>query len=162
MNVAQFKDELKKVYAKYFEGSAITINNKSGLFRSITISCYLIKDQSEAINQITQNDMFRIRFNITQTGDEFQRDEYLKRDDMILPGVLRIEKWSNDYTIKPQSKYLVYSSKDVYFRQTQGNAQKIIDTFEKFIQKLNKQLHDDIKNDLIHDNHIELLKLRLK
>jgi hypothetical protein len=108
------------------------------------------------------NDMFRIAFHIKHNEHEFEKENYNLKDEMILPDDLSLEKWSNSYTIKPQSKYLAYSSKDVSFRKTKGNAQKIIATLDKFFSKLSLQLHDDIKNDLIHKHHIDLLKLRLK
>ena len=161
MNVAQFKDELKKVYAKYFNGSALRIESTHGIYRNIVIQCFLIKDSTEAINRIAMNDMFRISFSITHNGNEFSRDEYIKNNEMTLPEDLRMEKYANSYFIKPESHYYAYSQKSIAYRQTQGNARKIIDTFEKFIQKLSKQLHDDLENGLIHDNHIELLKKRL-
>ena len=161
MNVAQFKDELKRVYAKYFEGSALRIESTHGIYRNIVIQCFLIKDSTEAINRIAMNDMFRISFSITHNGNEFSRDEYIKNNEMLLPEDLRMEKYDNSYFIKPESHYHAYSQKSISFRQAQGNARKIIDTFEKFIQKLSKQLHDDLENGLIHDNHVELLKKRL-
>lgn len=162
MNVSQFRDELKHVYSKYFDGSLLTVETTHGIFRNIVVSCYLMKDRSEAINSISQNDMFSIWFSITNNGNEFERLEYLKGDEMELPSTLTLESWSKYYTTKPVNPYCVYGSQTVAFRKTTGDAKHILKAFDKFFERLNTQLHYDIKTSMIHDNHIELLTRRLK
>ncbi len=165
MLLSEFKNELKAIYSNFFDGSAITVNfYKSSIFKSVIIKAYLIKDQTEAINNITLNDMFRISFQITKNDiqKEFNKNDLTDNNDLMLTNDLVIECWDKYYTIKPDNKYMAYSSKSVSFRKTSGSPQKILKTLENFFQKLHNQLHDDLKKDLIHNNHIELLKLRLK
>lgn len=162
MNVSQFREEAKQVYAKYFDGSRLIVESTHGIFRNIVVSCYLVKDQSEAINGISQNDMFSIRFSITNNGNEFDREEYKKGEEMELTDTLTLESWAKEYTTKPVGPYCVYGSQDVVFRKTTGNAQHILKTLDKFFQRLNTQLHFDIQTGMIHKNHIELLTRRLK
>jgi hypothetical protein len=167
MKISVFREEVKKIYAKYFDGSLITINyDKFSIYKNVTIHAYLVKDRSEAINGIAQNDLFTIIFSLTKSGSTTDQKEFNKNDliddELILSNDLMLEKYSSYYTIKPQNKYLCYSSKSVAFRKSTGNAQKILETLNSYFQRLSQQLHDDIKNDLIHDNHIELLRKRLK
>ena len=58
--------------------------------------------------------------------------------------------------------YLVYEGKKVAFRKTQGNEDKIITTFKKYVENLHNALVEDLKQGNIHENHLELVKEKLK
>lgn len=133
--------EFESVYKKYFKDSTITFKTGYlGNTSTIFISCYLAENESELINGYKENDMFHISFELKDNGNDY-----------VLINL------SKCYFIKPLVSYLAYSSVDIPFRKTNGNKEKIIKGFEKFIIKLKEQLQLDIKNNLIHDNFIELL-----
>ena len=79
------------------------------------VQLYLAKTEEEEINGYFCNDMFSILFKITKTAE----NNYI------------IENENSRYIVKPTNKYLVYESKKVAFRKTQGNEEKIITTFRK-------------------------------
>ena len=72
-----------------------------------------------------------------------------------------MENEHSRYLVKPTNKYNYYESKKVAFRKTQGNADKIITTFKKYVENLHKALVEDLKQGNIHENHITLLKQKL-
>ena len=161
MKLSDFRNEVKNSYAKYFDGSYIGIRfDPHSIYKNVKIGCYLVKDENEAINHITSNDMFRISFSLTKSSGEFDKSDIVD-ENLILSDDLILEKWDFSYTVKPDNKYMVYGSKGITFRKVKGTPEKMIETLDKYFKKLNEQLHDDIKNDLIHNHHIELLKKRL-
>ena len=72
-----------------------------------------------------------------------------------------IENEHSRYNVKPTNKYLVYENKKVAFRKTQGNEEKIITTFKKYVEKLHNALVEDLEQGNIHENYIELLKKKI-
>ena len=106
---------------------------------------YLAQDKSEEINGYFENDMFDIIFKITKTAE----NNYI------------MENNQNRYLVKPTNKYLVYESKKVAFRKTQGNEDKIITTFKKYVENLHNALVEDLKQGNIHENHITLLTQKI-
>ena len=133
--------EFESVYKKYFKDSTITFKTGYlGNTSTIFISCYLAENESELINGYKENDMFHISFELKDNGNDY-----------VLINL------SKCYFIKPLMSYLAYSSVDIPFRKINGNKEKIIKGFEKFIIKLKEQLQLDIQNNLIHDNFTELL-----
>ena len=72
-----------------------------------------------------------------------------------------IENENSSYFVKPTNKYLVYESKKVAFRKTQGNEDKIITTFKKYVENLHNALVEDLKQGNIHENHITLLEKKI-
>lgn len=146
---SNFSNELTKklesVYKKYFKESTITFNSGYlGDTSTIFVNCYLAENESELINGYKENDMFNISFILKENN-----------------GLYTLENLSKSYLINPQSEFLVYSRKSLPFRKANGNEQKIADSFEKFVVRLKEQLQADIKEGLIHENHITLLKQKL-
>lgn len=146
---SNFSNELTKklesVYKKYFKDSTITF--KSGIlgnFNTIFIDCYLAKDETELINGYKENDMFHISFELKDNGNDYT-----------------LINLSKCYFIKPLIDYLAYSRVEIPFRKVNGNEQKIINSFEKFVVRLKEQLQADLQADLIHDNFIKLLKKKI-
>ena len=72
-----------------------------------------------------------------------------------------MENKQNRYLTKPTNKYLVYESKKVAFRKTQGNEEKIITTFKKYVENLHNALVEDLEQGNIHENHITLLTQKI-
>ena len=140
------ENKLTKVYNEFFKDSkiAITKNSFSG-DNVLWVQLYLAKTEEEEINKYFDNDMFDIIFKITKTAE----DNYI------------IENVKNRYLVKPTNKYLVYESKKVAFRKTQGNEEKIITTFKKYVENLHKALLEDLEQGNIHKNHITLLTQKI-
>ena len=72
-----------------------------------------------------------------------------------------IENKHSRYNVKPTNKYLVYENKKVAFRKTQGNEEKIITTFKKYVGKLHNALVEDLEQCNIHENYITLLTQKI-
>ena len=140
------ENKLTKVYEEIFKNSkiAITKNSFSG-DNVLWVQLYLAKTEEEEINRYFDNDMFDIIFKITKTAE----NNYI------------IENENSRYLVKPTNKYLVYESKKVAFRKTQGNEDKIITTFRKYVENLHNALVEDLKQGNIHENHITLLKQKI-
>ena len=140
------ENKLTEVYEEIFKNSkiAITKNSFSG-DNVLWVQLYLAQNKQEEINGYFENDMFDIIFKITKTAE----NNYT------------IENRQNRYLVKPTNKYLVYEGKKVAFRKTQGNEDKIITTFKKYVENLHNALVEDLKQGNIHENHITLLKQKL-
>lgn len=140
------ESRLMEIYEENFKDSkiAITKNSFSG-DNVLWVQLFLAQNEQEEINGYFDNDMFGIIFKITKTAE----NNYI------------MENKQNRYLIKPTNKYLVYESKKVAFRKTQGNEDKIITTFKKYVENLHNALVEDLKQGNIHENHITLLKQKL-
>lgn len=140
------ESRLMEIYEGIFKDSkiAITKNSFSG-DNVLWVQLFLAQNEQEEINGYFDNDMFSILFKITKTAE----NNYI------------MENKHNRYLVKPTNKYLVYESKKVAFRKTQGNEDKIITTFKKYVENLHKALVEDLKQGNIHENHIALLKQKI-
>lgn len=140
------ESKLELAYKEVFKNSKIAImkNSFSG-DNVLWVQLYLAQNEQEEINGYFENDMFDIIFKITKTAE----------NNYIMGNV------HNRYFVKPTNKYLVYESKKVAFRKTQGNEDKIITTFKKYVENLHKALVEDLKQGNIHENHITLLEKKL-
>ena len=141
------ENKLTEIYEGIFKNSkiAITKNSFSG-DNVLWIQLYLAQNKQEEINGYFENDMFDIIFKITKTAE----NNYI------------MENRQNRYSIKPTNKYLVYEGKKVAFRKTQGNEDKIITAFKKYVGNLYNALVEDLKQGNIHENYLELVKEKLK
>ena len=141
------ENKLELVYKEVFKNSkiAITKNSFSG-DNVLWIQLYLAQNKQEEINGYFENDMFSILFKITKT----EENNYI------------MENKQNRYFVKPTNKYLVYEGKKVAFRKTQGNEDKIITAFKKYVGNLYNALVEDLKQGNIHENYLELVKEKLK
>ena len=140
------ENKLTEVYEEIFKNSKIKITKNSFSGDNILwVQLYLAQNEQEEINGYFENDMFDIIFKITKTAE----DNYI------------MENRQNRYLVKPTNKYLVYEGKKVAFRKTQGNEDKIITTFKKYVENLHNALVEDLKQGNIHENHITLLKQKI-
>ena len=140
------ENKLELVYKEFFKESKIRLSRSSFMNNVLFIQLYLAKDEKEEINGYFDNDMFSITFKITDNGQ----------------GNYTMEKLSSSYVIKPISEYMVYGRKQLPFRKTQGDEDKIIATFKKYVERLHEALLEDLEQDNIHENHVRLLKEKLK
>ena len=140
------ENKLTEVYEEIFKNSKIKITKNSFSGDNVLwVQLYLSQNEQEEINSYFENDMFDIIFKITKTAE----DNYI------------MENRQNRYLVKPTNKYLVYEGKKVAFRKTQGNEDKIITTFKKYVANLHNALVEDLKQGNIHENHITLLKQKI-
>ncbi len=140
------ENKLTEIYEGIFKNSKIKITKNSFSGDNVLwVQLFLAQNEQEEINGYFDNDMFNIIFKITKTAE----NNYI------------MENNQNRYLVKPTNKYLVYESKKVAFRKTQGNEDKIITTFKKYVENLHKALVEDLKQGNIHENHITLLKQKL-
>lgn len=140
------ENRLTQVYNEVFKDSKIAITKNSFSGNNVLwVQLYLVQNEQEEINGYFDNDMFGIIFKITKTAE----NNYI------------MENKQNRYLVKPTNNYLVYESKKVAFRKIQGNEDKIITTFKKYVENLHKALVEDLKQGNIHENHITLLKQKL-
>ena len=138
--------KLTKVYNDIFKNSKIEISKNSFSGNNVLwVKLYLAQNEDEEINGYFINDMFSILFKITKTAE----NNYI------------MENEQSRYLVKPTNKYLVYESKKVAFRKTQGNEDKIITTFKKYVENLHKALVEDLKQGNIHENYITLLTQKI-
>ena len=138
--------KLMQVYNDIFKNSKIEITKNSFSGDNVLwVKLYLAQNEDEEINGYFINDMFSILFKITKTAE----NNYI------------MENIQNRYLVKPTNKYLVYESKKVAFRKTQGNEDKIITTFKKYVENLHNALVEDLKQGNIHENHITLLTQKI-
>ena len=140
------ENKLTEVYEEIFKNSKIKITKNSFSGDNVLwVQLYLAQNEQEEINSYFENDMFDIIFKITKTAE----DNYI------------MENRQNRYLVKPTNKYLVYEGKKVAFRKTQGNEDKIITTFKKYVANLHNALVEYLKQGNIHENHITLLKQKI-
>jgi hypothetical protein len=140
------ENKLTEVYEEIFKNSKIKITKNSFSGDNVLwVQLYLAQNEQEEINGYFENDMFEIIFKITKTAE----NNYI------------MENRQNRYLVKPTNKYLVYEGKKVAFRKTQGNEDKIITTFKKYVENLHNALLEDLEQGNIHENHITLLKQKI-
>ena len=140
------ENKLTEVYEGIFKNSKIKITKNSFSGDNVLwVQLYLAQNEQEEINGYFDNDMFDIIFKITKTAE----NNYI------------MENIQNRYLVKPTNKYLVYEGKKVAFRKTQGNEDKIITTFKKYVENLHNALVEDLKQGNIHGNHITLLTQKI-
>ena len=165
MTFNEFKNEVKQSYAKYFDGSVCNVS-KTKLYKSVWIKPYLVASVDEAINKILMNDMFNVSLAIFELDEnnkskEFEKENFAN-DDLEMDKNYSLEWSDSSYTIKPDNKYMVYSSRQVKFRKVVGSLDKILKAVDSYFKRLHESLVNDIKDDRIHENHVELLKKRIK
>ncbi len=140
------ENKLTEVYEGIFKNSKIVITKNSFSGDNVLwVQLLLAQNEQEEINGYFCNDMFSILFKITKTAE----NNYI------------IENEHSRYLVKPTNKYLVYESKKVAFRKAQGNEDKIITTFKKYVENLHNALVEDLKQGNIHENHITLLTQKI-
>ena len=140
------ENKLTEVYEEIFKNSkiAITKNSFSG-DNVLWIRLYLAQNEQEEINGYFDNDMFSITLKIRENGE----NDYT------------MEKLNSSYLTKPTSEYMAYGRRQLAFRKTQGNEDKIITTFQKYVENLHKALLEDLEQGNIHENHITLLTQKI-
>lgn len=140
------ESKLELVYKEVFKNSKIVLSRSDLAKNVLWVQLYLAQDKSEEINGYFDNDMFSIIFKIRENGE----NDYT------------MEKLNSSYLTKPTSEYMAYGRRQLAFRKTQGDEDKIITTFKKYVGNLHKALLEDLEQGNIHENHLELVKEKIK
>lgn len=158
MTVEKFTNEIKEVYAKYLPNSAINSYFSAHIFPCISVKPFLIASKDEAHGSIIQNDLLHISFRITRPNTRAM-DDYTKETEITED--LSIECLYHSYLTKPTNPNMVYGSRKLKFRKTTGSPEKIIASLDRFFNQLLEALKDDVENNMITDDHIELVKQKI-
>lgn len=128
-------DQIKQIYNKYFKNSAIIVTQGVLCDNIYFIDCYLSQNEKECINGYFENDIFKIKFKITESDNSFM-----------------LENLTKCYMIKPKNEWLYCDYSKISFKRTIGNFEKIAKSFENFIIKLKNNIIEDYQNNNIHKN----------
>ena len=158
MKINEFNEAVKEKWNKHFPNSLCICNFENSLYHSISIKCLIAGDKSEFANGIMQNDMLHVSFSIDTDKGEF--DKEITANSELLPNLV-LTCWHRNYLTVPTDKFLCYSSKQLPFRKTKGDAEKILFTLDKFFAMVHNELQQDLIAGNIHKNHIELLTKKL-
>ena len=130
------KELIKQTYQKYFNESLINYWETEEDANYMWFKVYLGSGKNEWFNTYDVNDCFHIRFELRKgyNGYELIADE-------------------KSYFIKPiYHTYLAYDRREISFRKTQGDFNKIIQSLDKFFKKLHDQFKEDLDNNIITDD----------
>lgn len=158
MKLNELLTGIKEAYGKYFPESLCNVSYNDNLYSNIYIKCYIGKDKEEFANGIIQNDMLGISFSIDSNGKQLPKGLIA---DSEIPEILSLENKSKSFLTKAENQYMCYGRKDISFRKTKGEGEKIIKTLDKFFKKLHDELVAELEADNIHENHKELLTKKL-
>jgi hypothetical protein len=148
MKFKEFKEEVKKAYAKRFPNSLCEVYIFKCLGRSLCITCRFVENEKEVPFGIMGNDMFYASMSIN-LPDNFG-------DDDDLPENMVLEWQSSCIKAKPENKYLAYDAVNVSHRKTTGDAKKIIKALDKYFQRLYEATVKLFEEGKIHDNFADL------
>jgi hypothetical protein len=157
--IADFMNEIKAIYAKYFPNSSCAVSFKRTIGEyNIYISCYLAKNSSEVSNGIMGNDIFHVMFDIPLTRNETSKED-------AMPENIELVAYHNTIRVKPENSYMFCSSLKVPFRKTKGTPDKVLKAFDKFVQRLYNTLKEQYDNNNLLDtkanNDMGLAKSKL-
>lgn len=158
MKINELCLELEKTYYKYFPESKIVCGFDDSLYRCIDIKCFLAENKDEVAHGYWLNDIFNIYFMIDNDGEEIDKKINI---DSEIDFSLEVECKRKSITIKPENNYMAYGSKQLKFRKTKGDGNKIINCFDKFCSQLKSELQLLLDSELIHDSHVEIVKSKL-
>jgi len=153
MKFAEFKEEVKKAYAKRFPNSLCEVYIFKCLGRSLCITCRLAENEKEVPFGIMGNDMFCASMSIN-LPDNFG-------DDDDLPENMILEWQSSCIKAKPES-LLAYDAEKVSYRKTAGDSKKIIKALDKYFQRLYDTTKKLVEEDRVHPNYAELVSRKVR
>lgn len=153
MKFVEFKEEIRKSYAKRFPNSLCEVYIFKCLGRSLCITCRFVENEKEVPFGIMGNDMFCASMSIN-LPDNFG-------DDDDLPENMVLEWQSSCIKAKPES-WLAYDAEKVSYRKTTGDSKKIIKALDKYFQRLYDTTKKLVEEDRIHPNYTELVSRKVR
>jgi hypothetical protein len=154
MKYSEFAEKLTEIYNGKFTESKLYIKPWNQFGKSISIVPSLAGNIDECINRIAGNDMFHIKFDI-----ELPENFNFESDD--LPENMVLKNLANSYLIIPENKYLCYGRRKISYRKTTGTAEKLLEAFGKFTDKLYQSIIDDRAAGNIHENYIDIVNRKI-
>lgn len=154
MKYKEFENEIKAVYAAKFPKSLCTCTPIKGFDRRtpgyVIIKCFLGAGVDEFPHRISENDAISVMFNI-----DLSRGWTLESD---MPDTMTLEAIKNAVKHKPpeDKSYYYCDYTRVSFRKSTGNAEKIIKAFERFVDRLHKEISAQYANDNLLPGDMEL------
>jgi hypothetical protein len=161
MIIKEFTEQIKQNWRKQFPESKIFIDFLAEAYPNIYIRCYIAKDNAETFNKIMENDMLNIKFFVYKDDDGNSAELTAKTKNNEIDKKIVLEVVGKSYSIKPKNKFFVYGHINLPFRKTRNTPEKIIAKLDKYFAMIKKDLEESLANDLIHENHKELLKSKL-
>ena len=153
MKFKEFKEEVKKAYAKWFPNSLCEVYIFKCLGRSLCITCRFVENEKKVPFGIMGNDMFCASMSIN-LPDNFG-------DDDDLPESMVLEWQSSCIKAKPES-WLAYDAEKVSYRKTTGDSKKIIKALDNDFQRLYDTTKKLVEEDRIHPNYAELVSRKVR
>ena len=153
MKFAEFKEEVKKAYAKRFPNSLCEVYIFKCLGRSLCITCRFAENEKEVPFGIMGNDMFCASMSIN-LPDNFGDNDDLP-ENMIL-------EWQSSYIKAKPESWLAYDAEKVSYRKTAGDSKKIIKALDKYFQRLYDTTKKLVEEDRIHPNYAELVSRKVR
>lgn len=154
MTFREFREKMIEVYHSKFPDSKCGVRLWKGLGRSIVINCFLANSASELSGGYAENDMFNICFWIHDLPDNFEVDD-------VLPDVMTMTNHNSGMLIAPESRYLAYDSVKIPYRKTTGNADKIIASFRKYVDRLYTIINQQIANGKIAKDFADIVSKKV-
>ena len=154
MTFNEFRNRIIEIYHNKFPKSLCSVKLVKMLGRAITIDCFLANDVSELSHGYWQNDMFKISFWIHNMPNNFEIDD-------TLPDAMTLTNDSSHILIVPENSYLAYSAVKIPFRKTVGNADKLISTFKKYVDRLYDIVNQQIVHNKITNNFVDIVNRKI-
>jgi hypothetical protein len=154
MTFEEFRNKIMQTYNDKFPNSLCSVRLVKVLGRAIVIDCFLAKDKTELINSYWENDMFKICFWIHDIPNNFEPDD-------IMPDTMTLTNSNSYMLLTPPDHYLAYGSVKIPFRKTVGNADKIINAFKKYVDRLYDIVNQQIAEGNIHKNFQDIVNVKI-
>lgn len=156
MKYLEFKREIEMAYAKKFNNSLCLCDLHKTLGGYISIDCYLGAGIDEFPHRIAVNDAISVKLNIDLPKGW--------NEEMELPDKMTIEAIRNSVKHKPteEESYFYCKYTKVTFRKTTGNAEHIIKTFKKFVDRLYKAISEQYDNNNLLPDDMKLFKSKYR
>ena len=150
MKFKEFQDRIMTAYAAKFPKSLCTCTLIEGFGKYIFIDCYLGAGVDEFPHRIKENDAINVKLNIDLPRGWEHDDE--------LPDTMTFEAIRNSIKHKPpqNESYLYCKYTKVSFRKTTGDAEKIIKSFTRFVDRLHNEISEQYANDNLLPDDMEL------
>ena len=154
MTFEQFRNDMKTAYTKKFDKSFCDVTIYNCLGKSLVVTCHLASDNSECVSNIVQNDMIQVMLSIDLPRDWKDGDE--------LPDNMTMKAIKRNIKTKSAEAYLYCDYRPISFRKVTGGAEKMIASFEKFVDRLYKAVMEEYEKDNLMDFDRDLVQQKYK
>lgn len=153
MRFNEFKTRIENIYHNVFPNSGIDVYVFNCLGKSIAIKCHFAQNEKECTNGYYENDMFHIDLDIPLPKDFGPTDD--------LPETITLNALSKTIVVAPSNDLFWSENRNISFRRTSGDIDKILKTFEKFVNKLKETIKEEIEIGNIHKNFVDMISSKI-